>query len=111
MRDRIYGKFDQKPYSIDNTLLREARSTLWKCRLTKTIPNIADLKNRLKRQIPTLLLVNKSEEITLGLKNLKIMAENEKKIEINKKFKKYLTKHIEKEYFFLSTHAQLSTKN
>ena len=39
VRDRIYGKSDQEPYSIDNTLLREARSTLWKCRLSKTIPN------------------------------------------------------------------------
>ena len=29
-RDRLYGKSDQHPYSIDNTLLREARSTLWK---------------------------------------------------------------------------------
>ena len=34
-RDRIYGKADQHPYSLDNTLLREARSTLWKCRLIK----------------------------------------------------------------------------
>ena len=75
-RDRIYGKSDQEPYSIDNTLLREARSTLWKCRLSKTIPNLTDLKNRLKRQIPTLLLVHKNKEITLGLKKLNKMAEN-----------------------------------
>ena len=76
VRDRIYGKSDQEPYSIDNTLLREARSTLWKCRLSKTIPNLTDLKNRLKRQIPTLLLVHKNKEITLGLKKLNKMAEN-----------------------------------
>ena len=76
VRDRIYGKSDQKPYSIDNTLLREARSTIWKCRLIKTIPNIADLKNRLKRQIPTILLVHKSEKITLDLTKLKNMAEH-----------------------------------
>ena len=76
VRDRIYGKSDQEPYSIDNTLLREARSTLWKCRLSKTIPNLIDLKNRLKRQIPTLLLVHKNKEITLGLKKLNKMAEN-----------------------------------
>ena len=76
VRDRIYGKSDQQPYSIDNTLLREARSTIWKCRLIKTIPNIADLKNRLKRQIPTILLVHKSEKITLDLTKLKNMAEH-----------------------------------
>ena len=79
VRDRIYGKPDQQPYSIDNTLLREARSTIWKCRLIKTIPNIADLKNRLKRQIPTILLVHKSEKITLDLTKLKNMAEGWKK--------------------------------
>ena len=66
VRDRIYGKSNQEPYSFDNTLLREARSTLWKCRLSKTIPNITDLKNRLKRQIPTLLLVQKNKVITDG---------------------------------------------
>ena len=41
----------------------------------KTIPNLADLKNRLKRQIPTLLLTQKKLEITLGLKRLIVMAE------------------------------------
>ena len=75
VRDRIFGKPYENTYSIDNTILREARSTLWKCRLTKTIPNIADLKNRLKRQIPTLLLTQKKLEITLGLKRLIVMAE------------------------------------
>ena len=70
-RDIIYGKSDQNPYSIDNTLLREAKSTLWKCRLTKTIPNIADLTIRLKRQIHTLLLDKKNKEIILELKKKK----------------------------------------
>jgi hypothetical protein len=44
VRDRIYCKINEKTYSIVNTLLREVESTLWKCRLTKTIQNIADLK-------------------------------------------------------------------
>ena len=34
---------------ILTALLREARSTLWKCRLTKTIPKIIDLKNKIKK--------------------------------------------------------------
>ena len=76
VRDRIYGKSDQEPYSIDNTLLRGARSTLWKCRLSKTIQHLTYLKNRQKRQIPTLFLVHKNKEITLGLKKLNRMAEN-----------------------------------
>ena len=76
IRGRLYGKSDQNPYSIDNTLLREARSTLWKCRLTKTIPKLMDLKNRLKRQIPTLILVQRDKEIIQGLNKLKTMAEN-----------------------------------
>ena len=75
-RDRLYGKADQHPYSIDNTLLREARSTLWKCRLIKTIPKISYLKSRLIKQIPTLILVQKDQQLIQGLNKLKTMAEN-----------------------------------
>ena len=62
VRDRIYGKSNEPTYSIDNTLLREARSTIWKCRITKTLLHITDLKNRLNRQIPTLLLSQKKNK-------------------------------------------------
>ena len=75
-RDRIYGKSTQHPYSLDNTLLREARSTLWKCRLIKTIPKLSFLKTRLIQQIPTLKLVQKDQLIIQGLSKLQRMAEN-----------------------------------
>ena len=75
-RDRLYGKADQHPYSIDNTLLREARSTLWKCRLIKTIPKISFLKSRLIKQIPTLILMKKDQQTIQSLKKLQKMAEN-----------------------------------
>ena len=75
-RDRLYGKSNQHPYSIDNTLLRESRSTLWKCRQIKTIPKITSLKSRLIRQIPTLILVQKDPQIKLGLEKLLRMAGN-----------------------------------
>ena len=75
-RDRIYGKSTQHPYSLDNTLLREARSTLWKCRLIKTIPKLTFLKTRLLQQIPTLKLVQKDQQIIQGLNKLQRMAEN-----------------------------------
>ena len=75
-RDRLYGKSNQHPYSIDNTLLREVRSTLWKCRLIKTIPKISSLKSRLIRQIPILILVQKDQQIKQGLEKLQRMAGN-----------------------------------
>ena len=75
-RDRIYGKSNQHPYSIDNTLLRESRSTLWKCRQIKTKPKLTSLKSRLIRQIPTLILVQKDPQIKLGLEKLLRMAGN-----------------------------------
>ena len=75
-RDKLYGKADQHPYSLDNTLLREARSTLWKCGLIKTIPKLTDLKSRLLKQIPTLILVQKDQQLIQGLNKLKTMAEN-----------------------------------
>ena len=56
-RDKILGKPMQDTYSIDNTILRETRSTIWRARYTNTITTIDQLKNRLKRQIPTLLHV------------------------------------------------------
>ena len=76
-RDRLYGKADQHPHSIDNTLLREARSTLWKCRLIKTIPKISFLKSRLIKQIPTLILMQKDQQTIQSLKKLQKMAENQ----------------------------------
>ena len=75
-RDRIYGKSNQHPYSIDNTLLRESRSTLWKCRQIKTLPNISSLKSKLKKQIPLLIIVQKDKTIKQGLEKLLRMAEN-----------------------------------
>ena len=75
-RDRLYGKADQHPYSLDNTLPRDARSTLWKCSFIKAIPKITDLKSRLIKQIPTLKLVQKDQQLIQGLYKLKTMAEN-----------------------------------
>jgi len=75
-RDRIYGKSNQHPYSIDNTLLRESRSTLWKCRQIKTLPNISSLKSKLKKQIPLLIIVQKDQTIKQGLEKLLRMAGN-----------------------------------
>ena len=51
------NQMKKKTYSIDNTILWEARSTLWKYRLPKTIPHIADLKKKTK-QTNTYSLVN-----------------------------------------------------
>ena len=73
-RDRLYGKSNQHPYTIDNTLLRESRSTLWKCRQIKTLPNISSLKSRLIKQIPILILVQKDQTIKQGLEKLLRMA-------------------------------------
>ena len=75
-RDRLYGKSNQHPYSIDNTLLRESRSTLWKCRQIKTLPNISSLKSKLKKQIPILILVQKDQTVKQGLEKLLRMAGN-----------------------------------
>ena len=73
-RDKIYGKSNQHPYSFDNTLLREARSTIWKCRHIKTLPNILSLKSRLIKQIPTLITVQKDQKIKQELEKLLRMA-------------------------------------
>ena len=73
-RDKIYGKSNQHPYSFDNTLLREARSTIWKCRHIKTLPNILSLKSRLIKQIPTLIIVQKDQKIKQELEKLLGMA-------------------------------------
>ena len=50
---------------------REARSTIWKCRLTKTLPQITDLKDRLNKQIATLILTQKITNYTGTKKALK----------------------------------------
>ena len=57
-------------------MLRESRSTLWKCRQIKTLPNISSLKSKLKKQIPLLIIVQKDKTIKQGLEKLLRMAEN-----------------------------------
>ena len=73
-RDRILGIPTQSVYSMDNTLLRETRSTIWGARTAKTIPKLKDLKERLKKQIPTILNVIKTQNTQEGLRNLLEMA-------------------------------------
>ena len=57
IRDRILGITNENTYSINNTLLREARSTIWKARLSKKLLTLRELKQKLIAQSPTLLLV------------------------------------------------------
>ena len=76
IRDRVLGIANQLTYSISNTLLRETRSTIWKARISKQIPTLREVKQRLKQQIPNLLLVNSNAAIKQGLIRLQNMAEN-----------------------------------
>ena len=66
-------------YSIQNTLLRETKSTIWRARITKTIPKIKDLKDRMIRQTPTLLLVIRKPKIREGLGYILAIASEYKK--------------------------------
>jgi hypothetical protein len=76
IRDRVLGIANQGTYSISNTLLRETRSTIWKARISKQIPTLREVKQRLKQQIPNLLIVNSNAAIKQGLIRLQNMAEN-----------------------------------
>ena len=74
IRDRLLGIPGENAYSMDNTLLREARSTIWGARSAKKLSTIRDLKDRLKRQIPVILMVLKNQTVQTGLRNLINMA-------------------------------------
>ena len=76
IRDRVLGIANQGTYSISNTLLRETRSTIWKARISKQIPTLREVKQRLKQQIPNLLFVNSNAAIKQGLIRLQNMAES-----------------------------------
>ena len=76
IRDRVLGISNQRTYSISNTLLRETRSTIWKARISKQIPTLREVKQRLKQQIPNLLLVNSNAAIKQGLIRLQNLVEN-----------------------------------
>ena len=66
----------ENTYSLENTLLREARPTICKARLLKKIPTLRELKLRLTKQIPTLLILVTKPTLTVGLEKLKFMAQN-----------------------------------
>ena len=66
IRDRILGISKEDGYSMDNTLLREARSTIWGARSAKTIPIRRNLKDRLKSQIQVLLMVLRKPNVLQG---------------------------------------------
>ena len=61
IRDRELGIANQMTYSKSNTLLRETRSTIWKARISKQIPTLREEKQRLRQQIPNLIIINSNE--------------------------------------------------
>ena len=70
----MLGISREDAYIMNNTLLREARSTIWGARSAKRLPLLKDLKERLKRQLKKIIMVIKDKQIVLGLKKLIYMA-------------------------------------